>query len=210
MLVIGITGKACAGKNAYSSVFASFGFPVVDVDTLGHAALQTSEQKIIQAFGSDILTGGAIDRKKLGALVFSDPRKLKVLESISHPEMVEACKHMIDQARQQNKEAIILNAALLGRMGLADLCDHIVFIQAPLLVRYLRAKGRERLSWKRFLDRERAQKDINVASLAGKKPVKVLHNTRSRTLIHRQVATYCATIGLPISPQFGNRGNMRV
>ena len=115
MLVIGITGKACAGKNAYSSVFASFGFPVVDVDTLGHAALQTSEQKIIQAFGSDILTGGAIDRKKLGALVFSDPRKLKVLESISHPEMVEACKHMIDQARQQNKEAIILNAALLGR-----------------------------------------------------------------------------------------------
>lgn len=200
MLVIGITGKACAGKNAYSSVFASFGFPVVDVDTLGHAALEQGKEAIVHAFGSDILTSGAIDRKKLGALVFSDPKKLKVLESISHPKMVAACKHLIEQARQQNKGAIILNAALLGRMGLADLCDHIVFIQAPLLIRFLRAKRRERLSWKRFLDRERAQKDINVASLAGKKPVKVLHNTRSRTLIHRQVATYCATIGISISP----------
>lgn len=201
MLVIGITGRACAGKNAYASVFASFGFPVVDVDTLGHAALEQSKEEIVQAFGSGILTDHSIDRKKLGQLVFSDSSKLKILESISHPKMVEACKGLIDEARQQDKAAIILNAALLGRMGLDVLCDHILFIQAPLLVRYGRAKGRERLTWKRFLARERAQKDINAVSLAGKIPVKILHNTRSRTLIHRQVAAYCATIGLSISPQ---------
>ena len=200
MLVIGITGKACAGKNVYASVFTSFGFPVVDVDTLGHAVLRESEAELIKTFGSGILTEHSIDRKKLGSLVFSDPRKLKVLEGITHPRMVEACKHLIEEAREKDKAAIVLNAALLSRMGLDVLCDHIVFIKAPFLVRYLRAKNREQLSLKRFLARDRAQKDIRVAVLAGEKPVKVLHNNSSRMLIHRQVATYCATIGLPISP----------
>ncbi len=199
MLVIGITGKACAGKNVYASVFSSFGFPVVDVDSLGHAVLQDSKEAVVQAFGSGVLSDGHVDRKKLGALVFSDHHKLQVLEAISHPRMVEACNRLIEEAELQKQPAIILNAALLGRMGLDCLCDHILFIRAPLLVRFLRAKGRERISWKRFLARERAQKDIDVAALAKKATVKVLHNTRSRTLIHRQVATYCATMGLSIS-----------
>ncbi|ADY12643.1 dephospho-CoA kinase [Sphaerochaeta globosa] len=199
MLVIGITGKACAGKNVYASVFASFGYPVVDVDTLGHAVLTESKAELVETFGTGILTEQSIDRKKLGSLVFSDPQKLTLLEGITHPRMIESCKRLIQEARLQGKAAIILNAALLTRMGLDALCDHIVFIQAPFLVRYLRAKKRERLSWKRFLARDRAQKDIEVVAMAKKKPVKVLHNNRSRTVIHRQVATYCATIGLSIS-----------
>lgn len=201
MLVIGITGKACAGKNAYASVFTSFGFPVIDVDVLGHDVLRESEAELIKTFGSDIVTDCSIDRKKLGSLVFSDPRQLRILEGITHPRMVDACKRLIKEAQEQGKGAIILNAALLGRMGLDVLCDHIVFIKAPFLVRFLRAKNRERLSWKRFLSRDRAQKDIRFDALSADIPVKVLHNNRSRMLIHRQVATYCATIGLPISPQ---------
>ncbi len=132
MMVIGLTGRACAGKDQYAEVFASYGCQVVDVDSLGHDALAESKDALRQAFGQAIVNDGEVDRKALGKLVFSDPMRLKELESITHPKMVEACKRLIQEAKEQQKPALILNAALLKRMGLEPLCDHVLFIKAPL------------------------------------------------------------------------------
>ncbi|MGE4584211.1 MAG: dephospho-CoA kinase [Sphaerochaeta sp.] len=199
MMVIGLTGKACAGKNQYAEVFAQAGCKVIDVDLLGHDALEQSKDELLQAFGAAVFTDGRIDRKALGALVFSNPEKLQLLESITHPKMVSACKAIIDAERSQPTAAVILNAALLKRMGLVTLCDRVLFIDAPLWLRFLRCRKRESLSWRRFLARERAQKDITFHAIGSAVACERMRNSHSKRLIHRQVATYCATIGIKIS-----------
>jgi dephospho-CoA kinase len=115
--------------------------------------------------------------------------------------MVGMCKRLIREAKAQQKPALILNAALLKRMGLEPLCDHVLFIKAPLLLRFFRCRGREGLSLKRFLERERAQMDIVPEADVQGLDVVVLRNHRSKEVIHRQIITYCDTIGLRISSQ---------
>ncbi|WP_319756430.1 dephospho-CoA kinase [uncultured Sphaerochaeta sp.] len=201
MMVIGLTGRACAGKDQYAEIFASFGCQVVDVDSLGHDALNESIKALKQAFGQAVVCEGKVDRKALGKLVFSNPVKLRELESITHPKMVETCKRLIREAGEEQKPALILNAALLKRMGLEPLCDHVLFIKAPLLLRFFRCRRREGLSLGRFLEREHAQLDIVPETDVQGLDVVALGNHRSKKVIHRQVITYCDTIGLEISSQ---------
>ena len=196
MVVIGLTGKVCAGKNQYADLFAQRGVQVIDVDDLGHRVLVEQREAVIARFGVEVADGRAIDRTALGKIVFSDGQKLKELEAILHPAMVEECKNLIQTSEAK---AVILNAALLSRMGLVDLCDRVIFIKAPLLLRYRRCKRRQGLSWSAFWGRNSAQKDIAVSQIKTTMEVKVFHNGRCRRIIHRQVANYCDTIGLDIS-----------
>lgn len=199
MKIIGLTGKAAAGKDLVASSFAEQGFEVINVDQLGHHVLNQSQSLLAETFGSDMLKDGQVDRKALGRLVFSDPAKLKILETISHPAMVKECKSLIEVAEKEGKEALVINAALLYRMQLHNLCDHVVFVEAPIFIRFLRAKKRESTTLKKFLARERAQKDIRSDLFPSSLPVFILRNGADKALIHRQVTAYCATIGIGVS-----------
>ncbi|NBK22909.1 MAG: dephospho-CoA kinase [Spirochaetia bacterium] len=198
-MVIGLTGKAAAGKNVVSDAFAEFGFVVIDVDQLGRPVLEQNQTLLGETFGSEVLRDGKVDRKALGALVFSDPDKLRALEAITHPAMVEECKRLIAKAEQEGKEALLINAALLYRMHLHTLCDHVVVVKAPLLVRFSRSRKRENISFKKFMAREKAQQDIRPDIFSPSLPVFILRNGSDTALIHRQVTAYCATIGIGVS-----------
>lgn len=198
MIVIGLTGKVCAGKNQYAELLGRYGAEVVDVDQLGHQVLEQQKNAVVARFGSALVVDGVIDRTALGTIVFSDPVALAALEAIVHPAMVQECTRIIGES---TKAAVVLNAALLQRMGLVALCDRVIFVKAPLLLRYRRCKARQGLSWSAFWARNRAQKDIREDLFGAEVEVKVFHNGRSRTIIHRQVANYCDTIGLDISAE---------
>ena len=89
-MIIGLTGKSCAGKDTVASMLPSDRFSVIDVDGLGHQALESNHEKLRAAFGDGIFRkDGTVDRKILGPIVFSDPEKLETLNSITHPWMVE-------------------------------------------------------------------------------------------------------------------------
>ncbi|HPZ15423.1 MAG TPA: dephospho-CoA kinase [Sphaerochaeta sp.] len=198
MTVIGLTGKVCAGKNQYAELLERSGAEVIDVDRLGHRVLEEQTAAVVARFGPSVAVDGVVDRSALARIVFSDGAALAALEGIVHPAMVEACRKIITES---TKAVVVINAALLHRMGLAGLCDQVIFVKAPLLVRYRRCKARQGLSWKAFWARNRAQKDIRVDLLKPVTEVKVFHNRRSRTIIYRQVASYCDTIGLDISAE---------
>ena len=91
-MIIGLTGKSCAGKDEVASILSSFGYYVIDEDKLGHEALRANRDSLISEFGEGILSDGEVDRKKLGSIVFSDPMKLKKLE-------VECLQSMDSQVR---------------------------------------------------------------------------------------------------------------
>ena len=192
-VVLGITGKACAGKDQYAKAFEELGARLIDVDRLGHRALEANKDRIIAEFGGSIKNQGVIDRKALGAIVFSDPSKLKALEGISHPWMVAQIEKIL---AEETADVIVLNAALLSQMGLDRLCSHVLFITSPRRLRFRRCKARDGLSWEQFLKREASQRDITYRSIDPNAARHRIRNWGRVEIIHRQVRRCCVRIGL--------------
>ena len=192
-MVIGLTGKSCAGKDEVAKILSSFGFVIIDEDKLGHIALKENKQKLVDAFSDIILTDGEVDRKKLSKLVFSNKENLKKLESISHPWMIEETKR-IEKEESKKGNIVVINAAILFRLGLDKISDEIVYVDAPLSLRAERAMLRNGTKKEDFLKREENQEDISYIfeTFCGK-IVKVI-NDKDKESLYRQVKDYCDTI----------------
>src|SRR5512135_405703 len=87
--LIGLTGNIASGKSTVARVLQDLGATVIDADALVHDLQRhgtSTYDAIVAAFGRGILDrAGEIDRKALGSIVFADPERLRVLESIIHP-----------------------------------------------------------------------------------------------------------------------------
>ena len=94
MKLIGITGGVGMGKSTAQSLLEARRLPVIDTDQLARdlvAPGQVALQEIATAFGSGVLRNdGALRRKELAQIVFSDPQARRRLESILHPRIREA------------------------------------------------------------------------------------------------------------------------
>ena len=83
-----ITGSIASGKSMVVNLLKERGFSVIDADVIAHEQLEICKGEIVCEFGEQILgETGKIDRKKLGAIVFCEPKKLKNLELILHPKI---------------------------------------------------------------------------------------------------------------------------
>ncbi|MDR1932755.1 MAG: dephospho-CoA kinase [Spirochaetales bacterium] len=141
-MIIGLCGKYCSGKSEAAGILGEAGFRVIDVDGLGHEVLAERPDEVTAAFGERILgPNGAVDRKKLGGIVFADSAKLKTLEAIVHPRVREKTAALLEASRGP----VVVHAALLFSGGLDKLCDHIIIIEAPLLDRINRGLARDSL-----------------------------------------------------------------
>jgi len=93
MLKVGLTVGIAPGKSTVVRMVVKKGARVIDHDALVHALQEPGRpvwQQIVEAFGRDILdAAGRIDRKKLGALVFGNETRRRVLEGIVHPAVLE-------------------------------------------------------------------------------------------------------------------------
>lgn len=206
LITIGLTGPYCAGKDLVAKDFAERGFICIDVDSLGHDALQEAVEELTAVFGPDIRTSeGAVDRKRLGVLVFRDKKKLKKLESIVHPRMVESCIRLLDHYEKEGVPVVVINAALLHRMALDVLCDAICFVTAPLWTRYRRAKIRDGATALSFMRILCSQRDIKRSHIQGAFRLFLLKNSRDTAFIHRQVDNFCVTMGLGTKKNEENR-----
>ena len=158
-MVVGLTGKYCAGKNSVASVFEEKGFYHIDVDTLGHKALPLVKDKVVAHFGDVILDGDEINRKKLGSIIFADKGEKEALERIIHPCMVDMVK---DAIAERAGSDVLVNAAILHRMKLDSLCDCVVWVDAPVLTRIRRALKRDGITLKEVLKRIKTQSFLNT------------------------------------------------
>ncbi len=125
--VIGITGSIAVGKSTVTRYLLTHGYQVLDADKISKEALNvgtTCYKKVVELFGcvNDDLT---IDRKVLGALVFSDPSKKKQLEDIIHPYVIETLKQGISDCKEN---LIFLDIPLLFEVKLEYLCDKIIVV----------------------------------------------------------------------------------
>lgn len=185
MITIGVTGKYCAGKDTVVEILEQSGFVAIDVDALGHDALESEQERIVAEFGDRIrTTEGSIDRRALGAIVFADKRALAALEAIIHPQMVQATREQIAEIRRCPEgrsgedgaaRGAVINAAILFRMKLDRLCDTVIFVDAPLRLRVQRARRRDgsglfstlrRLASQADVDPQYSSSDADIHSVA--------------------------------------------
>ena len=148
--IIGLTGPYCAGKNHIAGLLENRGLAVLDLDRLGHRAIEEEGAAILDRFGPSVLDEkGAIDRRRLGERVFGKPEELRALEAIVHP----AVDRMIGEWMGSRKGPWVLNAAVLHRSAYFSRLGCLILVEAPLLTRLLRARRRDHLSWASLLKR---------------------------------------------------------
>jgi len=136
MYVIGLTGGIGSGKSTVAEVLAAEGAAVLSADLVGHEVYQPGRpawQEIVDAFGPDVVAAdGAIDRKKLGPIVFADPKNLARLNAITHPRMKELMREKLSELEAKGIPLAVLEAALLFDAGWDDLADEVwVTVAAP-------------------------------------------------------------------------------
>lgn len=171
--IIGLTGTYCAGKNHVAALLELRGLPSLDVDKLGHEALETKKEAVFARFGGGLQTpDGKINRRLLGEKVFGKPEEMAALEAIVHP----AANRLTHEWIAAQNTSCVINAALLHKSSAFDLLDFIILVNAPFFTRLWRARQRDRLSLPALLRRFASQKDFVPQYLSGKADIYRVEN----------------------------------
>ena len=122
---------------------------LIDADAVYHQMLKEDvqlRQDLEEQFGCMSDENGGFDRKKLGAIVFQDPKALETLNRIAHRHIVDKIKSMLIQAGDKGIHLAAVDAIALFESGLDRLCDETIAIIAPTQVRVQRIMNREGIS----------------------------------------------------------------
>jgi dephospho-CoA kinase len=159
--VIGLIGGIGSGKSKVAAAFASRGARVISGDDLAHQALRQPDIKarIADRWGRGVFDEHSeVQRSKLAAIVFGDPAERRVLEEIMHPWIRHRIRHEVDNARNDpGVRLVVLDAAIMLETGWNEICDRLVFIDAPKEERLRRVAGQRGWSANDLEARERAQ-----------------------------------------------------
>ena len=161
-ILIGLSGPSCSGKNTASAILQDYGFYCIDADVVSRKVFAEHEKEILNLFqaeaekrGINLKNKKGIDKKAFALLVFSDEELLKKHEAFILPIIEEKIWEEIKRAFTEKPERpILLNAPTLHKTSLIKKCLFILYIDAPFILRLIRAKKRDRLPlkniWLRF------------------------------------------------------------
>lgn len=164
-MLIGLTGRTGSGKSTAARIFENLGAFVADCDVIAHEVLCDSavKEKLCGIFSRDILDkDNNIDRKALGAIVFSDKKKLSQLNSVVHGSIVERCLHL---CRESGKDVCFLDGSELESSGVDTKCSYIVVIAADEEKRLGRIIQRDNIDRESALKRMNSQKDYSKSAI---------------------------------------------
>ncbi|WP_242335695.1 MULTISPECIES: dephospho-CoA kinase [Anaeromyxobacter] len=147
MRVIGLTGGIATGKSTFAAALRSRGVPVIDADALARAVVEPGTpalSEIARVFGPGVLDArGALDRRALGAIVFSDPEARRRLEEITHPAIRAAMVAETARLAGLGHDLAFYDVPLLFEVGLDAALDSVVVVWAPRDVQRARVVRRD-------------------------------------------------------------------
>ena len=147
-MIIGLTGVSGSGKSEVSRIMRDNGAFIIDCDAVAHNNMApdgVAYNEIVSFFGREIIgENNAIDRKKLGNIVFSDSKKLASLNDITHKYIKAEVLRLIDEHRAD--KCVVVDAPLLFEAGLEKYCGEVWGVSAPYLKRLERITKRDNIS----------------------------------------------------------------
>lgn len=157
----GLTGGIASGKSAVASRFRERGLVVIDADQVARDVVAKGSEglaEIVRTFGEGVLAeDGGLDRKRLAAVVFSDPASRRKLEAITHPRISLESMRRAEEARASGHPIVCYEAALLIEGGLADAFRPLVVVTTSPELQLARAMARDGASEEEVRARLEAQ-----------------------------------------------------
>lgn len=190
-MIIGLTGGIASGKSTVSKYLVEKGFKVYDADKIAKdiSEKKSVQEEIILTFGNKILDkNGNIDRKKLKEIVFENKEKLKRLNAIIHPKVINFYKELKEK---KTDKVIIFDVPLLFESGIDKFCNRILVIISDYEVQLNRIIERDKIN------RELAEKIIK-SQLSNEERIKkadvVIENNSNLEDLFKKVERFCETI----------------
>jgi dephospho-CoA kinase len=186
---IALTGGIATGKSTVASLLALNGMRVIDADTISHEILDASSSWVRETFGEAYLSGSKVNRTKLGALVFSDKQKKKVLEEFLHPKIrVEIEKRSVKQ--DSFKFPYLIDIPLFFENDAYEIKDSVV-VYTPSDIQLERFMKRNNYTKEESLNRIASQMPIDEKK---EKATWVIDNSKNLKHLQQEVEDFVSMI----------------
>ncbi len=160
--VIGLTGGIGSGKSQVSKILKELGASIIDTDAVYHDLLLTDKELICrlgEAFGSEVIENGTLNRKKLAPIVYHNKEKMALLNQITHPVIYEEIVRRIACYQEDPlTKLIVLDSPLLINTHLAPLAEEIWYVVVDLDTRIKRIIKRDGSSYEEVLNKMKSQR----------------------------------------------------
>lgn len=191
-MIIGLTGGSGTGKTEIARIFAANAYEIIDYDKLTHEIYTPGSsclEDIRARFGDELIKAdGELDRKALGAIVFSDKEALEALNSIVYKYLLAHTADMIDNSRDKR---LLLDAPTLFEAGLDGKCDVIIGVIADRELRLERICARDKIEREAAQNRINSQKDDEFYR---ENCDYIIDNSGDLDSLHRKVMTVLRSI----------------
>jgi len=162
MLRVGLTGSIGVGKSFVASVFVELGCRVLDADQTAREVVMPNTpglKALTEAFGDEILSpDGTLDRKHLGAVVFTDESQRQRLNHILHPFIIARQDQILNGWEAEDPNGVgIVDAALMIESGGYKRFDKLIVVHCRPEVQLERLMLRDKLSRDEALRRINSQ-----------------------------------------------------
>ena len=147
-LLVGLTGGLATGKSTVSDILRRLGCVVLDADLLAREVVEPGQPAlaaIAREFGAEVLQpDGALDRKRLGAVVFADPERRRRLEAITHPAIRDRFLAGLAELEAEGFEGLVIwDAPVMIETGGHESMDRLVVVVTDTTTQRARALGRD-------------------------------------------------------------------
>jgi dephospho-CoA kinase len=188
MIVVGLTGGIASGKSTVAQMFREAGIPVICADELAHDAVRPGKpalEDIRRAFGQEVLDdSGQLDRPAMARIVFRDPDRRSVLESIIHPRVAEEQHRRIAELEREGHAVVVVDVPLLYESNWEKAFDLVVVVYVPRSSQEERLMVRDGLSVEDV--RARLDAQMSIEEKEGRAD-RVVDNSGGVQHTHRQV-----------------------
>lgn len=166
MKIYGLTGNIGTGKSTAAAIFRELGAYIIDADQIARKIVEPGGEAIRELeneFGSEIVNSDdSLNRKKLSEIVFNDNKKLKKLNKITHPKILDEIRNQIFLSMEKGYKVTIIEAALIGNEGrLRNLLNGLIVITSDEENQIKRVKERDNLSSEEIRARIKSQKKLD-------------------------------------------------
>jgi dephospho-CoA kinase len=190
MLIIGLTGMVASGKNFVADFFKKKGAAIFDADLEVHKIFSTNQasnwqiiSKIAKEFPPAIDKDGFVNRKILGQIVFHDPKKLKILEEIIHPEIRKKEIQFLKLMRRRGKKFVVLNIPLLLDKPGYQRCDKIISVIISDIAQKYRFTKRCQKN-----NQNQTQAELSLKQIKTRQINNLKHKQKADFLIHNGIS----------------------